>query len=423
MPISRRYRPVTRILSLLTALTFALLSHRALPQETANAGLSQDRLAVLDRAIQAEIEQGRVAGMVVAVARHGTVAHNAAYGDADRESGEPMTTDHLFRLYSMTKPVASVALLTLYEQGHFQLTDPLDRYIPGFTNLKVFTGYDADGEMILEEAARKATVQDAFRHTLGLASGVGQHPVDIIYREHGLGMGDLDSLSEEIDKLSNVPLRAHPGEQWIYGLGHDVQAYLVERFSGMPYGEYLQRVIFEPLGMDDTMFGVPAEAAERFATVYQPNGEGGLRAEEGDAYARYTDHHFGTLSLSSSAGDYLTFARMLLNGGELNGVRILGRKTVELLSRNHLPENIPSINNGAGPAATGYGLGFSVTLDPAALGRLDSVGSFGWGGAATTVFRVDPAEDMAYVIMAQIFPNDTALLNKVQTLIYQAVTD
>lgn len=423
MPISRRFRPAARLFSVLAALTLALLSHPTLPQGATNAGLSQDRLAVLDRAIQAEIDQGRVAGMVVAIARHGGVVHNAAYGHADREGRDPMTADHLFRLYSMTKPVASVALLTLYEQGHFQLTDPLDRYIPDFGDLKVFTGYDAAGEMILEEPARKATIQDAFRHTLGLASGVGQHPVDVIYREHGLGMGDLDSLSEEIAKLGNVPLRAHPGEQWIYGLGHDVQAYLVELFSGMPYGEYLQRVIFEPLGMNDTMFGVPAEAAERFARVYQPNGEGGLSATEGDAYARYTDHHFGTLSLSSSAGDYLTFARMLLNGGELNGVRILGRKTVELLSQDHLPENIPSINNGTGPAATGYGLGFSVTLDPAALGRLDSAGSFGWGGAATTVFRVDPAEDMAYVIMAQIFPNDTELLSKVQTLIYQAVTD
>ncbi|MBI4521418.1 MAG: serine hydrolase, partial [Gemmatimonadetes bacterium] len=153
--------------------------------------------------------------------------------------------------------------------------------------------------------------------------------------------------------------------------------------------------------------------AHRFARVHRPDGEGGLRAEEGDAYARYTNHAFGTLSLSSSAGDYLTFARMLLNGGELDGVRILGKKTVELMARNHLPAGIPSINNGTGPAATGYGLGVSVTLDPAALGRLDSVGSFGWGGAATTVFRVDPMEDMAYVIMAQLWPNNTALLDKV----------
>jgi CubicO group peptidase (beta-lactamase class C family) len=350
------------------------------------------------------------------------VVHKA-YGYADRESGEPMTADHLFRLYSMTKPVASVALLTLYEQGHFQLTDPLDLYIPAFSDLRVFAGYDDNGEMILEPPARKPTIQDAFRHTLGLASGLGRHPVDAIYQEHGLSMGALDSLSEEIERLGQVPLVYHPGDQWLYGLGHDVQAYLVESFSGMPYAEYLQQAIFEPLGMRNTMFGVPPEEATRFARVYQPNGEGGLQPERVDGYARFTDHHFGTLSLSSSAGDYLTFARMLQNGGELNGVRILGRKTVELLSRNHLPQNIPSINNGTGPAATGYGLGVSVTLDPAALGRLDSVGSFGWGGAATTVFRVDPVEGMAYVIMAQTYPMDGPLVDKVQTLIYQALGD
>ena len=423
MPTSHESGAITRRAAVPVALALALSACQAQTQEPVDAGLSPDRVAVLDRAIQAEIDQGRVAGMVVSVARHGRVVHDKAYGSADTESGEPMTTEHLFRLYSMTKPVASVALLTLYEQGHFQLTDPLDRYIPGFSDPKVFAGYDAGGEMILEEPERRATIQDAFRHTLGLASGVGQHPVDVLYREHGLGMRDLDSLSEEIEKLSTVPLRAHPGQQWIYGLGHDVQAYLVERFSGMPYGDYLQRTIFEPLGMHDTMFGVPDDAADRFARVHRPAGEGGLEAEEGDAYARYTDHHFGTLSLSSSAADYLTFARMLLNGGEWNGVRILSRKTVDLLSRNHLPATIPSINNGTGPAATGYGLGFSVTLDPAALGRLDSVGSYGWGGAATTVFRVDPAEDMAYVIMAQTFPMDGALLDTVQTLIYQALSD
>lgn len=421
MPISRR--SIGPTLAVLVAMMPALSSSQVLPQAGVRSGLSPERVAVLDGAIQAEIDQGRVAGMVVAVARHGRVVHSKAYGYADRDRREPMSTDHLFRLYSMTKPVASVALLTLYEQGHFQLTDPLDQHIPGFSDLQVFAGYDDDGEMILESPNRKPTIQDAFRHTLGLASGLGRHPVDAIYQERGLAMNALASVSEEIEKLGQVPLVYHPGEQWLYGLGHDVQAYLVEHFSGMPYGEYLQRAIFDPLGMRDTMFGVPEQDSARFARVYQRDGEGRLQPEAADGYARYTDHHFGTLSLSSSTGDYLSFARMLLNGGELDGVRVLGRKTVELMSRNHLPEAVPSINNGAGPAATGYGLGVSVTLDPAALGRLDSVGSFGWGGAATTVFRVDPAEDMAYVIMAQTYPSDGSLLDKVQTLIYQALAD
>lgn len=408
--------------ALMTAMLF-VGSSNVLAQEASVAGFSPARLVTMDEYIQQQIDQGRVAGIVVSVARHGQVVHNKAYGFADREKGESMTTEHLFRLYSMTKPITSVALLTLYEQGLFELTDPLDRYIPEFNDLKVFAGYDASGNMILEDPIRKPTIQDAFRHTLGLSGGLGNHAVDAVYREHGLLMFQLDSLTQEIQQLGKVPLRYQPGEQWVYGLGHDVQAYLVEVFSGMPFGEYLQQTLFDPLDMDDTMFGVPRSRANDFAQVYQPNGDGGLQPQAEDGYARFTDHHFATLSLSSSTEDYLKFARMLLNGGELDGVRILGRKAVELMAQNHLPDNIPSINNGTGPSATGYGLGVSVVLDTSALGRLDSVGSFGWGGAATTTFRVDPAENMAYVINAQTFPGDGALLTKVQNLIYQALVD
>jgi CubicO group peptidase (beta-lactamase class C family) len=392
-------------------------------QEKTIAGFSESRLAAMDSRLEQMIEQGDIAGLVVAVARRGEIVRDKAYGFADRESRRPMSTDNLFRLYSMTKPITSVALLTLYEQGLFRLTDPLEKYIPEFRDLQVFAGYDASGNMILEAPKRKPTIQDAFRHTAGLSGGLGNHAVDGIYQEHGLLMFELDSLSQEIEELGKVPLRYQPGEQWVYGLNHDVQAYLVEVFSGMEFGEYLEKVIFEPLGMHDTMFGVPRDRARDFAQVYQPDGDGGLQPEAEDRYARFTDHHFATLSLSSSTADYLKFARMLLNGGELDGVRILGRKTVELMASNHLPESIPSINNGNGPAATGYGLGVSVTLDAAKLGNVDSPGSFGWGGAATTTFRVDPAEDMTYVIMGQTFPSDADVLNKVQTLIYQALVD
>lgn len=404
-------------------LTFLVPLTSPMAQENTIAGFSESRLAAMDSVLDQMTEQGAIAGLVVAVARHGEIVHNKAYGFADRENRTRMSTDTLFRLYSMTKPITSVALLTLYEQGKFRLTDPLEEYIPQFRNLEVFAGYDASGNMILEAPKRKPTIQDAFRHTGGLSGGLGNHAVDAIYQEHGLLMFQLDSLSQEIEELGKVPLRYQPGEQWVYGLNHDVQAYLVEVLSGMEFGDYLEKVIFEPLGMHDTMFGVPRNRAQDFARVYQPDGEGGLTPEAEDGYARFTDHHFATLSLSSSTGDYLKFARMLLNGGELDGVRILGKKTVELMTRNHLPESIPSINNGNGPAATGYGLGVSVTLDPAKLGNIDSVGSFGWGGAATTTFRVDPAEDMTYVIMGQTFPSDADVLAKVQTLIYQALVE
>jgi CubicO group peptidase (beta-lactamase class C family) len=386
-----------------------------------SVGMSAPRLARLDAAIQADVNAGRVPGMVVAVARRGKVVYQKAFGVASLTGREPMRSDALFRLYSMTKPVASVALLTLYEQGKFRLTDPLDRYLPQFANVKVYKGVDSNGSPILAAPSRKPTIQDAFRHTLGLASGLGRSPVDALYREAGLSMGQLDSLAQEMDKLATVPLLYDPGERWVYGLGHDVQARLIEVFSGMSYADYLQQTIFGPLAMRDTVFGVPPKLKPRFPMVYSPRPDGTLAPDTADAYARYTDHHFATLSLSGSTPDYLRFAQMLLNEGELNGVRILGSKTVELMRQNHLPPNIPSIAPGS--TATGWGLGVSVTLDVPALGRLNSVGSFGWSGAATTTFSVDPQEKLTYVIMAQLMPNDTALLQRVETLIYQAIVD
>jgi CubicO group peptidase (beta-lactamase class C family) len=386
-----------------------------------SVGMSGGRLARLDAAVKADVEAGRLPGIVVSVARRGKVVYQKAFGVSNLATREPLRTDAVVRLYSMTKPIASVALLTLYEQGRFRLTDPLDLYLPQFANLKVYKGADASGNPILAAPSRKPTIQDAFRHTLGLASGLGQSPVDALYRQAGISMGQLDSLAQEMDKLATVPLLYDPGERWVYGLGHDVQARLVEVFSGASYADYLQRTIFDPLGMRDTAFGVPAKLKPRFPLVYSRRPDGTLAPDTADAYARYTDHHFGTLSLSGTAPDYLRFAQMLLNGGELDGVRILGTKTVDLMRQNHLPPNIPSIAPGS--TATGYGLGVSVTLNVPALGRLNSAGSYGWSGAATTTFSVDPEEQLTYVIMAQLMPNDAALMQRVETLIYQAIVD
>ena len=416
--------PVHLAVALVVAAVLACATLLAADLPTAtpeSVGMSSSRLTRLDAALQAETATRKLPGIVVAVARRGKVVYQKAFGVANLDTREPMRTDAAFRLYSMTKPVASVGLLTLYEQGRFRLTDPLDRYLPQFAGVKVYKGADGSGKPILATPSRKPTIQDAFRHTLGLASGLGQSPVDAMYRDAGLSMGRLDSLAQEMDILGTVPLLYEPGERWVYGLGHDVQARLIEVFSGMPYAEYLQRTIFEPLGMRDTMFGVPATLKPRFPVVYSPRQDGTLAPDTADAYARYTDHHFGTLSLSGTAPDYLRFAQMLLNGGELDGVRVLGTKTVELMRQNHLPPNIPSI--AAGSTATGYGLGVSVTLNVPSLGRLNSVGSFGWSGAATTTFSVDPEEHLTYVIMAQLMPNDAALMQRVETLIYQAIVD
>jgi CubicO group peptidase (beta-lactamase class C family) len=418
MKMVRKGLPLVAAAALIVATVTAADLPTASPE---SVGMSTARLARLDAAIQTDIKEGRLPGMVVAVARRGKVVYQKAFGVASLATREPMRADALFRLYSMTKPIASVALLTLYEQGRFRLTDPLDRYLPQFAHVQVYKGTDPNGAPILVAPTRKPTIQDAFRHTLGLASGLGRSPVDALYREAGLSMGQLDSLAQEMDKLATVPLLYDPGERWVYGLGHDVQARLIEVFSGMSYADYLQQTIFGPLAMRDTVFGVPAKLKPRFPLVYSPRSDGTLAPDTTDAYARYTDHHFATLSLSGSTPDYLRFAQMLLNDGELDGVRILGRKTVELMRQNHLPPNIPSITPGS--TATGWGLGVSVTLDVPALGRLNSAGSFGWSGAATTTFSVDPQEKLTYVIMAQLMPNDAPLLQRVESLIYQAIVD
>jgi CubicO group peptidase (beta-lactamase class C family) len=405
-----------------------------------DVGLSSARLARLDAAMLAEVDAGRKAGIVVLIARHGKVAHEKAYGFADLESRTPMTTEHLFRLFSMTKPVTSVALLMLYEEGKFQLNDPLDTYIPAFKDVKVMTGVDASGKPTLEDPKRKPTIHDVFRHTAGFGYGFGQSPADRVYQENGIDFGKLGSLQELADKLATVPLLYHPGEQWVYSVAHDVQAYLVEHFSGMPFDRFCRERIFEPLGMRDAVFGVPKRYASRYTAEYGPAPSGGglelLETRDGNpprnappgplgGYARYTTVPFGGLSLSSTAMDYAQFGQMLVNGGELDGVRILGRKTVELMTSNNLPPNIPGIGfaPGTGNPATGYGLGVSVLLNPALAENLGSKGNFGWAGAASTWAIMDPVEDMVLLLMTQYLPSDASFAGLFQTLAYQAIVE
>jgi CubicO group peptidase (beta-lactamase class C family) len=408
-----------------------------------NVGLSAERLARLDAAMQAEVDGGRKAGIVTMIVRHGQVAHLEAYGFADLESRTPMTTEHLFRLYSMTKPITSVALLMLYEEGKFQLSDPLEKYIPAFKDLKVFAGVDANGEMLLETPKRKPTMHDVFRHTAGFAYGFGQSPVDRAYRANGIDFGTLASLDELVDKLAAVPLLYHPGEQSVYSVAHDVQAYLVERFSGMPFDEFCRERVFGPLGMRDAVFGVPKQHVSRYTANYGPPSEassGGrsltlIETREGlpppgapatGGYARYAEVPFGGLGLSATAMDYALFGQMLVNGGELDGVRILGEKTVELMTSDHLPPGVAGISvlvPGEVIPGTGYGLGVWVLRDPAQAGNLGSKGQFGWAGAATTWAIMDPEEDLVLLMLTQYLPTDFDLAARFQTLAYQAIVD
>ena len=389
-----------------------------------SVGLSSERLSRLGKALQDEVDQKKKAGIVVLIARHGSIAYHNAFGMADIESGKKMQTDCLFRLYSMTKPITSTALLMLYEEGKFQLTDPLEQYIPAFKSVKVYAGLDGNGKMVLEEPKRKITIQDVFRHTAGFSYGFGETPVDKAYQQAGIEFSKLDSLKELVDKLETVPLLYQPGERWVYSVAHDVQAYLVEYFSGMRFDRYVQTRILQPLGMRDTVFGIPKEYVNRYTTNYGPAKGGGLEATdkpENSNYARYLDHPFGGLGLSSTAMDYFLFSQMLLNRGKLGNARLLGRKTVELMTSNNLPPQIPDI----GPLGhgTGYGLGVSVLLDPARSGNIGSVGQFGWGGAATTWVVIDPKEDMISLFFTQYMPMDPNIVNRFRALVYQAVTD
>jgi CubicO group peptidase (beta-lactamase class C family) len=391
------------------------------PGAPAEAGFSSERLHRLDAFIDEAITQGRIPGAVVLIARHGRVVHHQAFGLADRDTRRPMQRDDIFRIYSMTKPVVSVALLMLYEEGKFQLDDPIELYIPSFKDLKVFAGTDAEDNPILEDAHRKPTIHDAFRHTLGLSAGAGPTPVDRLYREKGITVGEVDSLARQMELLGQVPLLYQPGERWLYGFGHDVQARRVEVLSGMPLDRFLEERLFGPLRMADSGYAMGRDKPERVARLHDvaETPPANLAVDmRPSTYEGFATKPMGTLGLWSTASDYARFSQMLLNGGELDGVRILGDKTVELMSRNHLP---PAIGTHA--PGLGYGLGVSMVVDPATAGNLASPGAYGWTGAATTRFIVDPQEDLVAVLMTQKWPYDARLLAEFETLVYQAIAD
>jgi CubicO group peptidase (beta-lactamase class C family) len=389
-------------------------------------GLSQERIARLDAAVETAVREERIPGAVVLIARHGRLAHYAAFGMSDRSAGRAMKRDDIFRIYSMTKPVVSVALMMLFEEGKFQLNDPLEKYIPAFKDIKVFAGVDDKGAMIVEDAKRKPTIHDALRHTSGLANAGIRTPVDRRYLDLGITFTKLESLDQEMDLLAQAPLAYQPGTRWLYGKNHDVQAYLVERLSGMPLDKFLEERLFRPLGMNDTSYGVPAAKVNRTAQydgeIAWPDPQNPGLDMRPETYDRFATRPFGTMGLSSTAMDFARFSQMLLNGGELDGVRILGRKTVELMTQNNLPKAVGDLT-ASGDPGMGYGLGLSVALNAAEAGNVISPGTFGWPGAATTTFMVDPQEELVAIVMTQKWPYDTRFLSEFQTLAYQAIAD
>ncbi|MGD9161479.1 MAG: serine hydrolase domain-containing protein, partial [Desulfobacteraceae bacterium] len=416
-------------LSFLFLLPFLNVNAGELPRaKPEKVGLSSERLARLDDVMRRYVDEKKLAGVLTLVARRGKIAHLSAIGKMDIEDNKAMRKDTIFRMYSMTKPITSVALLMLYEEGRFQLTDTVESHIPAFKDLKVFDKIDDSGNMVLVDQKRKMTMQDIFRHTSGLGYGGGDTVVDKAYKEAGIS--GLFTLQDLISKLGTVPLLYQPGERWVYSYAHDVQAYLVEHFSGMPFDKFLQKRIFEPLGMSDTSFGLPEEKLGRLSRVYAYEGykderitfnlSPGLAPIDMSDYLKGADYPAGGSGLVSTAEDYFRFAQMLLNGGNYNGKQILSPKTIELMTSNHLPEKLwPSQPFGGG----GYGLGVSVLPDLVTAANLGSKGQFGWGGAATTYVIIDPAEEMVSLLMVQYWPLYAPIYGQFQTLVYQSIVD
>lgn len=414
MPVSTRTRAI-----LLTGVLAALASVAVLSKDTPSArpedvGLSSERLARMDKFIHGYVDAGRTPGVVTLIARHGKVVHVDAYGKADLASGRATRADDIFRMYSMTKPITSVALLMLFEEGRFQLTDPLSKYFPAFANVKVATGTSPSGGVQLEAPRRPITVQDIFRHTAGFSYGFGGSPVDKMYQDANVFATDLDGL---VAKVVKMPLLYQPGERWVYSVSHDVQAALVEKLSGQRFDQFVQQRVFTPLGMRDSMFKIPADKKARVPGLYSVD-KGKLVADTSPLGAGYGDQVFGGFSISTTASDYALFAQMLLNKGQLNGARLLSPKTVELMATNHLPA--PALASGPGPG-TGYGLGVSVMMDPAARGNVGSVGEFGWSGAASTHVLIDPKEDLVAIYCTQLMGGDFAIRAEFATLLYQSI--
>lgn len=410
-------------ISLGVLLAAASLSAQA-QHPTVVAGMSSARLERLDEHFHRYVDDGVISGVVTYIVRHGQVVHEDAYGLADIAARRPMSQDSYFYLYSMTKPVTSVALLILYEEGRFQLDDPLARYLPEMADLKLYVGEGDNGDMILKDPARQPTIHDVFRHTAGFLYGpAGMRGIDRAYSEAALMNGTLSELTR---KLGRIPLAYEPGTQWVYSVSHDVQARLVEVLSGMPFDEFAQQRIFDPLGMKETVFGRPAALKNRFAVIYGASERGQLQPTGALDQPGAASRVLGGLSLSSTAADYARFAQMLVNSGELDGVRILSRKTVDLMDSNHLP---PGVTRGAAGGGTaggeGYGLGVRVVTDPAAAGNLTSVGTFGWSGAAGTHFFVDREEDLVAVFMIQSMggAGGPGMTDEFETLVYQAIVD
>jgi CubicO group peptidase (beta-lactamase class C family) len=406
-----------------------------MPTKPEEVGVSSQRLARIGEHWQRYIDAGKLAGTLTLMARRGQVVYCEPLGHLEIGRRRPVTTDSIWRIYSMTKPITSVGLMMLYEEGRFQLDDPVHKFIPSWKDLRVFAGGNHP-VFVTVPPARPMSVRDLLSHTSGLTYGFMERTnVDAAYRK--LAVGDRakpgTTLADMIDTLATLPLEFSPGTRWNYSVSTDVVGHLIEVISGQKLDAYLKQHVLEPLGMRDTGFVIAESQVPRFAANYERQADGRLKMIDDPALSLYRQASFlsGGGGLVSTVHDYYRFTAMLLNRGELDGVRLLGRKTVELMTMNHLPGGADLTELAAGGAFTetpyagvGFGLGFSVNQSPARAQVLGTPGEHAWGGAASTAFWIDPAEDLIVIFMTQLMPSSSyPLRRELRVLTYAALVD
>jgi CubicO group peptidase (beta-lactamase class C family) len=411
-----------------------------------SAGMSKAAFDRIDNHLrQRYIDTGRFPGTQLVVYRRGKLVHSVVQGFADLERKVALKDDTIFRIYSMTKPITSIAFMMLVEEGRVALDEPVHKYIPEWKNLGVFQAGVAPA-FLTKPPARPMLIIDLLRHTSGLTYGFQQRSnVDAAYREMKIGeVEKAGTLQSMIEDLAKIPLEFSPGEAWNYSVSTDVIGYLIGKISGKPFEQFLRERILDPLEMKDTDFYVPTAKAHRLAACYSASPQGAIvfhAAERKDSLTLQDDPATSSFlsppsfisgggGLCSTAADYLTFCRALLNGGELSGVRLVGPKTLALMRANHLPggRTLPEMSRSLFSEATyngiGFGLGFSVTLDPAQTLIPGSAGEYAWGGAATTSFWIDPAEELIAIFMTQVLPSTAyPIRRELRTMIYASITD
>jgi CubicO group peptidase (beta-lactamase class C family) len=365
-----------------------------------NAGMSSERLARLPEGMKELVDKGKLAGVVTMVSRHGKVVEFDATGKRDIASNAPMQKDSIFRIYSMSKPITGVAMMLLFEEGKWQLNDPVSKYIPEFANLKVYAT-DANNNIVMKDQVHQVTMRELMSHSGGFTYGIfSGSAVDKMQRDADV-LNINNTLDEFIKRVAKLPLNSQPGTEWHYSISVDIQGYIVQKLSGMPFEKFLEQRIFKPLGMVDTAFYVPKEKLNRFAEYYTYDKDGKLLVCAIDGCLNHDFSKVPALSsggggLVSTATDYMRFCQMLLNGGQLDGVRLLSPLSVELMRSNVLAPNVPILAPGAG-----FGLDFAVYTDPVAAGGYYGKGTYWWGGAAGTWFWIDPVNDLIVLGMIQ----------------------